>query len=739
MPPVKAKGAAAIKAGSQPSNRGGEPAGLPPKKQSQEAAPSMAAPSIPSKQLTAKEREELTQLKTYTRWWHATLQQARNAEHTVTDLSKDLATGIVPVALMEVLTRAEIKHNKEPKNRIKQMENIAIFIRQLKTLGIPSANMSAEDLADGKKHLMLTLTWNLIVHFAPSSNEAALADDQLRWMQSNTKGYVRVDVSVWAGLCDGRALCAILHRYDPSALDFDALPDADAEGAALASMEIAFETAERKFGAPRLLEAADVALALDPSMKLLAADATSAADGAPELRSMITYLLSLRQALRQHRDARAKEVAGRCAAFVSDAEALGAWVLDATQIQLDRTVIAHRFDRTSKEDVADADRMLSQLEDDFRGTEKVAQQKKRSELAQLRLPAISRTLVENEEADKRFKHRMPGEKESAPAPGAPLSAVERGAAANAESPAFVVESAAAAIAKLDSTLRTLDTAWAKLEAAEEGLSVALWLVLVEKKTDLMVKEVLVEAKKLEDLAIGWAEKMESERELPVLKFDDRKETERVWPPEAGDSAAALAQGVHVLELWTATGTDDCASALDDRRSACVALMNEASRRRSEEGRPLAAVQAAAPHGGRSSPLLQMEDVLHIEHKLEVAWLEMNEAAAELQTKLHEMLKWQRTQLESTSTRLGSAHKKLGKLRPEMVKQSWFGAPEPTRAPPPATPGEQSPPKLGGKPSGKAEPNPSSAGPGIKGDGSVVETKVKVTVQEVQEEKGCAIL
>ena len=200
MPPVKAKGAAAIKAGSQPSNRGGEPAGLPPKKQSQEAAPSMAAPSIPSKQLTAKEREELTQLKTYTRWWHATLQQARNAEHAVTDLSKDLATGVVPVALMEVLTRAEIKHNKEPKNRIKQMENIAIFIRQLKTLGIPSANMSAEDLADGKKHLLLTLTWNLIVHFAPSSNEAALADDQLRWMQSNTKGYARVDVSVWAGL-----------------------------------------------------------------------------------------------------------------------------------------------------------------------------------------------------------------------------------------------------------------------------------------------------------------------------------------------------------------------------------------------------------------------------------------------------------------------------------------------------------------------------------------------------------
>lgn len=154
---------------------------------------------------------------------------------------------------------------------------------------------------------------------------------------------------------------------------------------------------------------------------------------------------------------------------------------------------------------------------------------------------------------------------------------------------------------------------------------------------------------------------------------------------------------------------------------------------------MAAVQAAAPRGGRSSPPLhmEMEDVLNVEHKLEVAWLEMNEAAAELQTKLHEMLKWQRTQLESTSTRLASAHKKLGKLRPEMVKQSWFGrAPEPTRAPPPATPEEQSPPKPGSKPSGKAEPKPSSAGPGFKGDGAVVDTKVKVTVQE---EKGCAIL
>ena len=653
MPPAKALNAKAAAGGKPgaPSSRnkggaatGGAPAGLPPKKQEQAA---------PAKQLTAKEKEEAMQLKTCTRWWNAMLLEAKT-EHTVTDLTRDLATGIVPVALVEALSRTEIKHNKEPKNRIKQMENCAIFIRQLKALGINMTGVSAEDVADGKKALMLSLTWKLVVHFS-ASKESLLADDLLRWVQLNTAGYAGVNVDGWDGLRDGRALCALLHRYDPSALDFGALPDADAEGAALAALEIAFDTAESRFGAPKLLDAADIvgadagAAGTGVGASAAPAPAPSAAAGSggvTDLRSMLIYTIKLRQALRQHRDVRAQEAAGRCARFYKDATALLEWASDATQTQSDRTSIAKRLERTSKGDVAEADKMLGVLEDDFRGKEKAGQQQERSTLVSTRLPAIKATLEANEEADARFHHRLPGEPEPPPPrpreppPGAAADDPDAAAAGVPEA-LVVVKSAKGATDELIRCLAALDKSWAALEAEEQHLSDALWFILVEKQTDLMVRAAEDEADDIEGLARAWAARLSSQQELRVLRFDDTKVQGQIWPKESGDSAAALAAAVDILERWAASSGDG-ASELDKRKKACLAAMAEAARRRQEEGRETP---------GKGLP-----------EQLDEAWREMDTAAQELHVKLSSMLSWQKQQLEGTTARLATARRTLGSQR-----------------------------------------------------------------------------
>ena len=108
----------------------GAGAGLPPKYQSQDAAGSASFKTQSSsylqrvsahRQLLTKGRHDTLQMKTLTRWWASELPKRAGIE--CSDLSRDLATGVLPVALLEQLTGLEIKHNKEPKKRIQMIEN----------------------------------------------------------------------------------------------------------------------------------------------------------------------------------------------------------------------------------------------------------------------------------------------------------------------------------------------------------------------------------------------------------------------------------------------------------------------------------------------------------------------------------------------------------------------------------------------------------------------------------------
>ena len=81
----------------------------------------------------------------------------------------------------------------------------------------------------------------------------------LKWVKEATKCYhkpYKIKVKRATGCWhDGKLLCALVHTYNPSLFDFDAL-----ENYPIAfRVEVAFSMAEKHYGVPRLMDVSDIA------------------------------------------------------------------------------------------------------------------------------------------------------------------------------------------------------------------------------------------------------------------------------------------------------------------------------------------------------------------------------------------------------------------------------------------------------------------------------------------------
>ncbi|XP_037993056.1 F-actin-monooxygenase MICAL2 isoform X2 [Motacilla alba alba] len=92
----------------------------------------------------------------------------------------------------------------------------------------------------------------------------------LTWCQKQTEGYRNVDVTdLSTSWKSGLALCAIIHRFRPDLIDFEALNEEDA----VRNNQLAFDVAEREFGIPPVTTGEELGSA-----------------GAPDKLSMVLYL-----------------------------------------------------------------------------------------------------------------------------------------------------------------------------------------------------------------------------------------------------------------------------------------------------------------------------------------------------------------------------------------------------------------------------------------------------------------
>ncbi|NWX42270.1 MICA2 monooxygenase, partial [Steatornis caripensis] len=83
----------------------------------------------------------------------------------------------------------------------------------------------------------------------------------LTWCQKQTEGYRNVNVTdLTASWKSGLALCAIIHRFRPDLIDFDALNEEDI----VKNNQLAFDVAEQEFGIPPVTTGKEVGSAGEP-------------------------------------------------------------------------------------------------------------------------------------------------------------------------------------------------------------------------------------------------------------------------------------------------------------------------------------------------------------------------------------------------------------------------------------------------------------------------------------------
>ncbi|OXB80545.1 UNVERIFIED_CONTAM: hypothetical protein H355_016335 [Colinus virginianus] len=83
----------------------------------------------------------------------------------------------------------------------------------------------------------------------------------LTWCQKQTEGYRDVNVTdLTTSWKSGLALCAIIHRFRPDLIDFDALNEEDI----VKNNQLAFDVAEREFGIPPMTTGKEVGSAEEP-------------------------------------------------------------------------------------------------------------------------------------------------------------------------------------------------------------------------------------------------------------------------------------------------------------------------------------------------------------------------------------------------------------------------------------------------------------------------------------------
>lgn len=197
------------------------------------------------------------QQRTFLRWVNMKLTDASSP--TLDDLHA-LCTSTAFYDLLSCLSKTRIDplHTK-PTTRFQQTENIdkaLKFIREHENLQM--YNIGAEDLVDGNDKLLMGLVWTLILAYSIDETEQedpglSKRDILLRWAQLASQGVKIVNFTdSWN---DGLALAAILAKYEPDRIDFDAVKTLTSTKRIAQVLTLA-----ESIGIPRLIDVDDLAV-----------------------------------------------------------------------------------------------------------------------------------------------------------------------------------------------------------------------------------------------------------------------------------------------------------------------------------------------------------------------------------------------------------------------------------------------------------------------------------------------
>jgi actinin alpha len=173
---------------------------------------------------------EQTQIKVFSRW---TAKQLAQRQIQFDSVLTDFKDGTKLINLLEIVSKEPIgvRYHKAPKQRIMMRENCSFALQFIQKKGIKLIGIGEDDIIDGHPKLTLGLIWTIINKFLIediSVEEATARDALLIWAKKNTQGYADVNVTNFTtSWSSGLAFCALINKFRPQLLDYNALDRAD--------------------------------------------------------------------------------------------------------------------------------------------------------------------------------------------------------------------------------------------------------------------------------------------------------------------------------------------------------------------------------------------------------------------------------------------------------------------------------------------------------------------------------
>jgi len=234
---------------------------------------------------------EQVQIKAFTSWVNQTFD--KNGITPVSNIL-DLSDGVKLPQFLECITGKTLKFDKTPAARIQKIQNLALALKFISDdLNVKLVGIGAEDVLDGNMKLILGLLWSMFRQVklgVLGGGDAKTAErGLLDWIREMTAGYEGVNiVNFKESFNDGLAFSALIHKFDPSLLDYSAVDKSGAHKGE--NLTKAFHIAESQLAIPSLLDVQDLV------------------DGNPDERSVILYASLFFHAYLSTLDKREKEI-----------------------------------------------------------------------------------------------------------------------------------------------------------------------------------------------------------------------------------------------------------------------------------------------------------------------------------------------------------------------------------------------------------------------------------------------
>ncbi|XP_022785545.1 utrophin-like isoform X2 [Stylophora pistillata] len=194
----------------------------------------------------------------FTRWINLHLANA-NPPVKVTDLVNESKDGHVLLTLVEVLLGVRVLRDTRT-SRIANIKNVQEAMGYLTRNKVRTGSVIASEIVSGVQRATLSLVWSIIFHFQvleamqPSQTDYGVSQKLLAWCQNQLKGYRgKVEVTnLTTSWMDGLAFNALLHSFNPSHFNFDAISsDGDKR------LVHALSLATKEYGVPPIFDLED--------------------------------------------------------------------------------------------------------------------------------------------------------------------------------------------------------------------------------------------------------------------------------------------------------------------------------------------------------------------------------------------------------------------------------------------------------------------------------------------------